>query len=90
MMRNSQLHPDKFAQRVKDEGMIKDATKRFAAFTMAKDALHEWNEVALDKKKQRQVQEGELELEHLRTWENEIRIQGKGCYMDYDDFPQPK
>jgi uncharacterized protein YqeY len=84
------IYPDQFNRRVTDEGMRKENNERFSAISTAKAALEEWDEVARNKENWRLAQTGNLELQHLMTWESEIYIPEINCYMDYCVFRQPK
>jgi hypothetical protein len=68
------IHPDHFNNRVKDERMQTENNDRFNAVTIAKEALMEWDEVALDKAKIRKAEEGKLKLVNLLSWESMIHI----------------
>ena len=84
------IHPDHFNNKVKDEGMQKENNDRFNAVTIAKNALMEWDEVALDKAKIRKAEQGTLQLENLLSWESMIHVPKEGEWMDYTEFQQQK
>jgi hypothetical protein len=83
------IHPDKFGQRVVNMAMKKEMEHRFGAVRTAVEALEEWNEVALDQKKQKKAENGKLETNALCTWESEIYVitskEGLLC-MDYLEY----
>ena len=70
--------------------MQKENNDRFNAVTIAKKALMEWDEVALDKAKIRKAEQGTLQLENLLSWESMIHVPKEGDWMDYTEFQQQK
>jgi hypothetical protein len=86
------IHPDKFSQKVVNETMKKEMEHRFGAVRTAVEALEEWNEVALDKKKQQQADNESYKFNALCTWESELYVlSSKGVlFMDYLEYRQPK
>jgi hypothetical protein len=87
------IHPDKFNAKVANEKMRLENQHRCAALRKAVDALKEWGEVALDKTKQIEYEEGKHTLQHLLSWESEFLVMkrnGEWGWTDFLHFRQPK
>jgi hypothetical protein len=83
------VHPDKFKGKVANATMVKENQHRCAALTTAVGALKEWDELARDKAKRKEEEEGNYKLQHLLTWEGEFYVDQWTC-LDFTDFVQPK
>ena len=86
------FHPDKFNNKVVNEAMRKEAQHRFASVSAALAALVEWDEIALDKKKQKEAKD-EVEFDKnyhaLYSWESELYVQSCNGFMNFLEFRQP-
>jgi hypothetical protein len=87
-------HPDKFNNKVVNEAMRKEAQHCFASVSLALKALFEWDEILLDKKKQKKAQaQDQVEFNKnyhaLYSWESELYVQSCNDFMDFLKFKQP-
>lgn len=87
------FHPDKFNNKVVNEAMRKEAQHRFASVSAALSALLEWDEIALDKKKQtkKALDPAEFDKNYhaLYSWESELYVQSCNDFMNFLEFRQP-
>jgi hypothetical protein len=88
-------HPDKFNNKVVNEAMRKEAQHCFASVSLALNkALVEWDEILLDKKKQKKAQE-QVKFDknyhalYMYSWESELYVQSCNDFMDFLKFKQP-
>jgi hypothetical protein len=84
------VHPDRFNQKVVNQGMKKRNDERFAAITMARKALTEWHDVAKDTERRKRAAKGKLALECLGKWDSVIYVPEDENEWDYEDFQQKK